>query len=206
MYQPSSTWMTWPCIICQTTDNLHDEKLQEALDKIMWSSENDMRIYTSKTKEMVISFSRPPTPSLASNCWGVPATVCRFCDYTWYLNIKWLVLGETCVRDHKKAQGKLFTLNMHRHAKVSPSDIMNIFCSKIRPMIEYAPTPPHHHKLCKCLIWKNESPTDKLHRLLPQIQDTSHNARNAKEYPMDFNKCSYSYKQCNEQIISKNGK
>jgi hypothetical protein len=38
----------------------------------------------------------------------------------------------------KKAQGRLFTLNMLRRARVSAKDIFQIFCSKIRPVLEYA--------------------------------------------------------------------
>ena len=38
----------------------------------------------------------------------------------------------------KKAQSRLYALNMLRRARVSPQDIIQIFCAKIRPVVEYA--------------------------------------------------------------------
>ena len=37
-----------------------------------------------------------------------------------------------------KASARLFSLNMLRRAKVAPRDIIKIYCSKIRPVLEYA--------------------------------------------------------------------
>ena len=38
----------------------------------------------------------------------------------------------------RKAQRKLFCLNILRRSKLSPKDIITIYCSKVRPIVEYA--------------------------------------------------------------------
>ena len=38
----------------------------------------------------------------------------------------------------------------------------------------------HHYSLRKCIFEKIKSPKDKLHRLRPQLQDTSHNTWNTE--------------------------
>ena len=38
----------------------------------------------------------------------------------------------------RKAQKRLYCLNMLRRSKVTPMDIIHIYCSKIRPVLEYA--------------------------------------------------------------------
>ena len=74
-----------------------------------------MRINTKKTKEMLICFDMI----------GV-----RINDkLTWDQHVDHIV---------KKAQKRLFSLTMLRRAKVSPKDIVKVYCARVRPVLEYA--------------------------------------------------------------------
>ena len=97
-----------------------------------------MRINASKTKEMLISFSRPPpvVPKVTVDGSPLERVECvtllgvkLSCDLSWHAHVEHIV---------KKANSRLYNLNMLRRAKMSPQDIVNIYCSKVRPVVEYA--------------------------------------------------------------------
>ena len=97
-----------------------------------------MRLNSLKTKEIMISFSRPPPLVHAIMIEG---KALERVDLVTLLGVK--LSNDLSWEKHvdhiiKKAQCRLFSLNMLRRAKVSGKDIMQIFCSKIRPVIEYA--------------------------------------------------------------------
>ncbi len=114
-------------------------QLQEAMDSISkWSCDNKMRINTVKTKEMLISFqkSQPNIPHIKVNGDTLERVDCvtllgvRITDkLTWGLHVSHIV---------KKAQIRLFFLTQLKRSKVSPKDIVKIYCTKIRPVLEYA--------------------------------------------------------------------
>ena len=123
----------------QISNNPKDTKLQEAADEIVrWSSMNDMKINAKKTKEMVISFNniKPDVPHITIQGTQLERVnsvkllgVHLANDLTWGCHIDYVV---------GRAQSKMFCLNMLRRSKLSPKDIMGVFCSKIRPILEYA--------------------------------------------------------------------
>ena len=125
--------------IYSISKNPNCSQVQQAMDTIMqWSSVNRMKINEKKTKEMVISFSKVP-PSIPNVV--VNGTELERIDHakllgvwisntlTWEFHIEYIV---------KRAQQRLFFLNMLRRARVSPRDVVQIYCSKVRPVLEYA--------------------------------------------------------------------
>ena len=131
------------------TNNPHDTELQEAADEIVsWSQKNNMKINASKTKEMLITFCKPPVE--------VPRIVVDGVELERVETVKLLgvqLSNDLCWGPHvdyivKKAQRKLFCLNLLRRSKLSSEDIMAIFCSKIHPILEYA-APVWHGGLTK---------------------------------------------------------
>ena len=50
-------------------------------------------------------------------------------DLTWETHTEYVV---------KRVQKRLCHLNMLRHSKMAAADIVQIYCSKIRPVLEYA--------------------------------------------------------------------
>ena len=97
-----------------------------------------MSINTKKTKEMVISFQKVP-PNIPQiqvdgailervNCvtlLGVRITN----SLTWGPHVNHIV---------KKAQSRLFLLTQLRRSKMTSKDIVKIYSTKIRPVLEYA--------------------------------------------------------------------
>jgi hypothetical protein len=114
-------------------------KVQEAMEAIMtWSRQNNMKINAKKTKEIFISFNRAPpsVPLVKVNDIELERVECVTLlglrisnDLTWETHIDYIV---------KRAQTRLYCLNMLRRAKVAAEDIVQIYCSKIRPVLEYA--------------------------------------------------------------------
>ena len=103
-----------------------------------WSENNRMRINAKKTKEMLISFQKlqkdiPPVI--------VDGQVLERVDCVTLLGVKInnkLTWDEHVEHIVKKAQKRLFSLTLLRRSKVAPKDIVNIYCAKIRPVLEYA--------------------------------------------------------------------
>ena len=210
------------------SNNPIDPSLQEAVSSVLaWSNQNDMRINGSKTKEMLISFSKSQADvphisidgSLLERVESVTLLGVQISnDLSWEKHVSFIV---------KKAQSRLFSLNMLRRAKVSSKDIMDIFCSKVRPVLEYA-SPLWHpgltqeqsddienlqkrackiafpdldykdalkscalptlherrHNLCHQFFIKIQNPKDKLHRILPPLNESRYCTRKAKKYPL----------------------
>jgi hypothetical protein len=97
------------------SNNPNDSTLQEAANSVLaWSNQNDMRINGSKTKEMLISFSKsqPDVPHISiDGCLlervdsvtllGVQISH----DLSWGKHVSYII---------KKSQGRLFSLNLLR--------------------------------------------------------------------------------------------
>ena len=98
---------------------------------------------------MVINFSKPPPQLPSIKVDGCPLErfdsvtllgVILSSDLSWDMHVGHIL---------KKAQSRLFALNMLRRAKVSGEDIMQIFSSKIRPVLEYASPVWHPGLTCE---------------------------------------------------------
>lgn len=131
------------------TNDTKDTSLQKAVDHVVtWSKKNDMRLNAIKTKEMLISFTKS-TPEVSNiTVDGRPLErvetikllgILISCDLTWGPHIEYIV---------KKGQQKLYCLTTLKRSSVACEDIINIFCSKVRPILEYG-APIWHGGLTK---------------------------------------------------------
>ena len=109
------------------------------MDTIMsWSESNNMKINAKKTKEIFVCFNKeaPAVPSVTVGGKELERVTC--------VTLLGLRITNTLLWDThtdyviKRANQRLYCLTMLRRAKVSAKDIVSIFCSKIRPVLEYA--------------------------------------------------------------------
>ena len=125
--------------INQISNDPNDQELQVAMNHLYdWSCDNCMKLNTTKTKEMLISFSKDPpiVPNICVNGEPLERVNCVkllgvyiASDLSWNNHIEYVI---------KKANCRMFCLNLLRRAKVSSKDILLIFKSRIRPILEYA--------------------------------------------------------------------
>ena len=136
-----------------------DATLQNAANKLSeWSSDNKMKLNAKKTKELVINFSKkiPPPNSITIDNTIIERVnnakilgIILSDDLTWNAHI-----------DHvtKKATKRLYMLTRCKRAGVTKDDMIGIYCSLIRPILEYC-----------CVIWHSSLP-QYLHDALESIQ------------------------------------
>ena len=116
--------------------------IQESIDiATQWITENDMKINSDKSKEMTICFARDndflhDMPNL--NVDRMPVQKVRYakllgitisCDLTWNRHIENIVA---------KAGKRLYVLYQLKRAGISQADLITVYLSIIRPVLEYA--------------------------------------------------------------------
>ena len=125
--------------IYSITNNPHSTELQTAMDTIIsWSAKNQMKINAKKTKEMFVSFSKIPSkvPNILVDGKALERVDCvTLLGLRITNSLPWDVHTEYIV---KRAQKRLYCLAMLRRAKVENMDIVGIYCSKVRPILEYS--------------------------------------------------------------------
>ena len=107
-------------------------KLQESANNIsQWCMVNKMKINTNKTKEIAINFARSSDhiPTLEINGQAKLLGVTISNDLSWEAHINAITA---------KASQRLFFLRILQHAKVSVDKMLAIYCSIVRPVVEYA--------------------------------------------------------------------
>ena len=125
--------------------------LQESADIITdWSRNNDMRINATKTKEMVICFCRND-----NHVASIPRIVIDNNDIARVTQAK--VLGVTLSSDLTwnahvdtivcKARKRVFTIYQLKRAGIRQCDLLRVYVSVIRPVLEYA-----------CPVWHTSLP------------------------------------------------
>jgi hypothetical protein len=124
--------------------------LQEAVNEVVsWSNQNHMKINASKTKEMLVCFNHthPMLEPITVNgvqlerVDSVTLLGLRISeDLSWGTHVNYII---------KKAQSCMFTLNLLRRSRVSGKDIIMIFTTKIRPILEYAAAVWHPGLTCE---------------------------------------------------------
>jgi hypothetical protein len=125
---------------CDIQDAGH---LQQAADKVLeWTDANKMQLNVDKTKEMVISFSKSPVacPQITMSDSSIERVdsfkllgITLNSKLTWHNHIENI---------HKRASQRIYFLTLLKRAGVSPADIIHVYCSMIRSLLEYA-----------CVIW-----------------------------------------------------
>ena len=135
--------------------------LQTAADNLVsWSQSNGMRINALKTKEMLIYFGKKVDTnvikpvSINGVCIERVKTfkllgVFVSCDLTWDVHVSY-ILGKTAKR--------LYCIRYLVHAGVRESDIVCIYCSIVRSVLEYA-----------CAVW-HPGLTVKLSKDIERVQ------------------------------------
>ena len=128
-----------------------DKSLQNAATYINdWTDENNMRLNTTKTKEMIFCFQRvePSFDPIEINntvIQRVPSA--KVLGLTIQEDLKWNTHVEEII---KKANKRLFLLTLLKRSGVDPKDLIGIYSSIVRPVLEYA-CPVFHAGLPKYL-------------------------------------------------------
>jgi hypothetical protein len=108
-----------------------------------------MKINERKTKEMFISFNKDPpeVPNVVVNGIQLERVECvTLLGLKITSNLSWEVHTDYI---SKKAQKRLYFLTMLRRSKASSKDIVQIYCTKIRPVLEYASPAWHAGLSCE---------------------------------------------------------
>ena len=137
--------------ICNTKEI---SEIQESIDKAAdWTSMNCMKINSKKSKEMIISFTqdvnfKKSVPNIIID--GNPVEVVKHAkllgvilsdDLTWNMHVDSIV---------KKAAKRVYMLYQLKRAGIRQTDLVNVYVSVVRPVLEYA-CPVWHTNLTKYL-------------------------------------------------------
>ena len=116
-----------------------DSMIQVATNQaVKWSARNFMKINAEKTKEMVISFSTKPVapPPVTINNTAIERTESfKLLGVVLSNRLDW---SDHCEYLHSKCSQRLYLLVLLRRAGVPDHDILRIYTSMIRSVLEYA--------------------------------------------------------------------
>ena len=125
--------------------------LQESADIITdWSRNNDMRINATKTKEIVICFCRNDNhvasiPRIVIDNNDIErVTQANVLGVTLSSDLTWNAHVDTIV---SKARKRVFTIYQLKRAGIRQCDLLRVYVSVIRPVLEYA-----------CPVWHTSLP------------------------------------------------
>ena len=116
-----------------------NSKIQTAANQIFkWCEDNNMKINTDKTKELLIDFSRNP-------CSIDPISMnTNEIEREKSTKLLGLIINDKLTwHDHidyicKKAAKRLYFLRLLKRANIQPLEIVHVYCSTIRSILEYA--------------------------------------------------------------------
>ena len=111
-----------------------------------WSRLQEMQLNADKCKEMIIDFKRNThhfSPLVLDGKELPVVSSAKILGLTISNNLKWNNHISECL---KKASKRLYFIILLRRAHVPPTDIINFYCSTIRPVLEYC-APVFHHAL-----------------------------------------------------------
>ena len=113
--------------------------IQVATDQaVEWSARNLMTINAEKTKEMMISFANKPVappPVIVNNTAIERTETVKLLGVVLSNKLDW---SDHCAYLHTKGSQRLYLLVLLRRAGVSDHDILRIYTSMIRLVLEYA--------------------------------------------------------------------
>ena len=127
------------CLSVSTNPN--DSTLQSAANDVFsWSDDNDMLLNTTKTKEMIVyfgkRFSDTDIPALIINDQQIErVNVFKLLGVVFCSNLNWQHHIDYIL---KKAAKRYFVIYQLNRARVKPDDIIIVYCSLIRSILEYA--------------------------------------------------------------------
>ena len=114
-------------------------KLQEAADEVSkWSEVNNTKLNAKKTKELCVSFSKTivTPPNITLNDMQIEkVTTTKLLGVTISDDLKWEVHVSEM---YCKASTRLYFLRMLRHAGLDTADLLKVYLTMVRPILEYA--------------------------------------------------------------------
>ena len=132
-------------------NNTNVPMLQESADVITdWSRRNDMRINARKTKEMIICFCRNDNHVASISRIALDdndierVTQAKVLGVTLSSDLSWNAHVDTIV---SKARKRVFTIYQLKRAGIRQCDLLRMYVSVIRPVLEYA-----------CSVWHTSLP------------------------------------------------
>ena len=143
--------LTTPCPIYKYVDDstIFEICSRETVSRIQesaniaqsWSTRNDMRINAQKTFEMIIDFSQGKTSTVSLPNITMDGKVIQRTDSAKILGL--FISSDLTWNKHvdhivSKASKRLYMLYQLKRAGVSQADMLNIYLSVIRPVLEYA--------------------------------------------------------------------
>lgn len=139
------------------TPNLQDE----ANKVLKWAQQNHMELNAKKTKEMLITFGKQPSTLASIEIDGHAidrVQTSKLLGVHISSDLKWDKHVESI---HSKASSRIFFLCVLKRTSLSTTDLVSIYTSTIRPLLEYA-----------CQLW-HSGITNKLSNMLESIQRRS---------------------------------
>ena len=134
--------------VCQEGDT---SQIQESVDMVdIWTSQNDMRLNSEKCKEMIIDFSRNYSLTSGIQSVTIGEQVLERVEHANMLgvtisnNLTWSKHVDNIV---SKAGKRVYMLYQLKRAGISQNDLVKIYVSSIRPVLEYA-----------CPVWSTSLP------------------------------------------------
>ena len=125
--------------VCHEGDNTC---IQESVDMVgIWTNQNDMRLNSEKCKEMIISFSRNYSLTSGIRSVTIGEQVLERVEHAKMLgvtisnNLTWSKHVDNIV---SKAGKRVYMLYQLKRAGISQLDLVKIYVSVIRPVLEYA--------------------------------------------------------------------
>ena len=113
-----------------------------------WTNNNDMKINSEKSKEMIISFSHGDlgneVPNILIDGKVVERVDLKLLDITFSNDLTWKRHVDNIV---KKAGKRIYMLYQLKRAGVNQADLVRIYISVVRPVVEYA-----------CPVWHTNLP------------------------------------------------
>ena len=142
---------TWKYVddttIAQTIPRGSSGDVQSSVSAVeVWSNENRMELNADKCKEMRIDFKRNThnfPPIVVNEKELTVSNSVKILGVTISSDLKWNEHISECI---KKANKRLYFIVLLKRAKVPLSDIVNFYCTAIRPVLEYC-APVFHHAL-----------------------------------------------------------
>lgn len=133
--------------------------LQQDIDDVTrWTSDNNMKLNAMKTKEFIVTFTKSQPslqPLLINNQPLELVHTIKLLGVHLSNNLKWDIhIEHVC----SKASKRLYALRILRRSGVPSNDLRSVYCSFIRPVLEYA-----------CPVW-HSSLTSKLDDEVEKIQ------------------------------------
>jgi hypothetical protein len=125
--------------IYHVSNEANDNSLQTAVNTAVdWSNRNSMKINASKTKEMMICFSKSPPliPHITIDSKEIErVTSFKLLGIEINDNLNW---NDHIEKVYKKACQRLYFISQLKRTKISSNGIVKVYVTLVRPILEYS--------------------------------------------------------------------